>query len=64
MATFEVNGHSAVITHMLVGAGSYIKQRCLATVRIAHKGHIDDILARMRSHDTICAVGENVTVSR
>ena len=38
-----IDSHAAVVTHMLMTAGSHIEKRCLAAVRITHQGHLDDL---------------------
>ena len=41
MAFFGVNGHPAVVAHMLVAAGSHVEKRGLPAVRVSDQGYPD-----------------------
>ena len=41
-----VNGHAAVVAHLLLGACHIIEQGCLAAVRVAHKSNTQHIVGQ------------------
>ena len=50
-----IDGHAAVVAHMLVTSGSHVEEGCLSAIRISDQSHLDDLAAllRHRSHFTL-----------
>ena len=48
MSFLGINGHPAVVAHMLVASGCYIEKGCLSAVRIADQSHLDYLSPLLR----------------